>query len=107
MQDVVGQELCSNVVVSQHVIHTNSIKALSNFSKEALLLTVLSKDNASSVAIEAHCSDPASMINIRAEANSAQIDVNIVSEHIRRKKLLWLIWMQRSSVANLSMNLQI
>ena len=28
------------------------------------------------------------MVNIRAEANSAKIDVNIVSEHIRQKLLL-------------------
>ena len=92
MQDAVGQELCrqSFVVFSTRNSHQNSIKALLNFAQQRGFTTysVLSKDNASSVAIEAHCSDPASMINIRAEANSAQIDVNIVSGHIRRKKLL-------------------
>ena len=92
MQDVVGQDLCeqSFVVFSTRNSDQNSIKALSHFALQTGLTTytVLSKENASSVAIEAHCSDPASMINVRAEANSAQIDVNIVSGHTRRKKLL-------------------
>ena len=92
MQVVVGQDLYRQwfVVFSTRNSDQNSIKALSHFAQKTGLntYTVLSKDNASSVAIEARCSDPASMINIRAEANSAQIDVNIVSGHIRRKKLL-------------------
>jgi len=92
MQDVVGQDLCgqSFVVFSTRNSDQNSIKTLSQFAQKIGLTTytVLSKDNASSVAIEAHCTDPKSIINIRAEANSAQVDVNIVSGNIRRKKLL-------------------
>ena len=92
MQDEGRQKSCEQllVVFSTRNSEQNSMKTLSHFTQQAGLTTytVLSKDSASSVALEAHCSDPASIINIRAEADKAQIDVNIVSAHIRRKKLL-------------------
>ena len=92
MQDEVGQKSCEKllVVLSTRNSDQNSMKALTHFAQQAGLTryTVLSKDSASSVAVEAHCSDPSSIINIRTEADSAQIDVNIVSANIRRKKLL-------------------
>ena len=92
MQDVVRQDLCAQsiVVFSTRNSDQNSIKDLLHFVQQTgvTTYTVLSNDGASSVALEARCSDPSSMINIRAEANSAHIDVNIVSGYVRRKKLL-------------------
>ena len=66
------------------------MKALSDFALQKGLstYTILSNEGASSVALEARCSDLSSIVNIRAEANSAQIDVNIVSGNSRKKNLL-------------------
>ena len=91
-QDVVGQDLCgqSFVVFSRRNSDQNSVKTLSDFAQQTDLTsyTVLSTDSSSSVALEARYPNPSSITEIRTEANLAQIDVNIVSEHMRRKKLL-------------------
>ena len=72
----------------------NSVKdrknALLAFAQQTGLseCSALSSDNASSLAIETRCPDGWSIGEFRSKASTAQIDVNIVSAHNRRKKLL-------------------
>ena len=87
MQDVAGQNI---IVFSTRNIGQYTIKALSDFAQRmgVTSCTVLSTESASSVALEAPYTIPLSIIKLRKEANKAQIDVNIVPNHLRRKKLL-------------------
>ena len=91
-QDTAGQDLTRQdvVVFSKRNAGRNALKDLSDFAdrKGVTSYTVLSNERASSVAIQAPFNSPLPLIEIRTEANLAQIDVNIVSEHMRRKKLL-------------------
>ena len=107
-QDVVRQESSgqSIIVFSTLNSHQNSIKALSDFAQQTDLTsyTVLSTDSSSSVALEAHYPNPSSITEIRTKANLAQIDVNIVSGHIRRKKRLLLADMDATIIRDESLD---
>ena len=108
MQDVVKQELSEQSIILFSTLNSdqNSIKALSDFAKQTDLTsyTVLSTDSSSSVALEARYPNPSSIMEIRTKANLAQIDVNIVSGHIRRKKRLLMADMDATIVKGESLD---
>jgi len=87
MQD----QACHDVIV---LSTRNAVKdrknALLAFAQQTGLTDciVLSSDNTSSLAIETRCPDAWSIGEFRPKASTGQIDVNIVSAHNRRKKLL-------------------
>ena len=78
------------IVLSTRNARRNAKKTLSTFAQQTGLTDwiVLSSDSASSLALETRCPDTCSIGELIQTANNEQIDVNIVSAHIRRKKLL-------------------
>ena len=78
------------IVLSTRNVREGAKKALSAFAQQAGLTDciVMSSDSASSLALETRCPNTRSIGELRRTANNVQIDVNIVSAHIRRKKLL-------------------
>ena len=107
-QDVVRQELSGQSIIVFSTLNSdqNSIKALSDFAQQTDLTsyTVLSTDSSSSVALEARYPNPSSIAEIRTKANLAQIDVNIVSGHIRGKKRLLLADMDATIIRDESLD---
>ena len=107
-QDVVKQELRGQSIIVFSTLNSDqhSIKALSDFAQQTDLTsyTVLSTESSSSVALEAHYTNPSSITEIRTKANLAQIDVNIVSGHIRRKKRLLLADMDATIIRDESLD---
>ena len=107
-QDVVGQDISGQliIVLSTRNSGQNSMKSLSDFAQQTDLnsYTVLSSDSSSSVALEAHCPNPLSIMEMRTKANPAQIDVNIVSGHIKRKKKLLLADMDATIIRDESLD---
>ena len=107
-QDVVRQELSGQAIIVFSTLNSdqNSTKTLSDFAQQTDLTsyTVLSADSSSSVALEARYPNPTSIMEIRTEAKLAQIDVNIVSGHIRRKKRLLLADMDATIIRDESLD---
>ena len=87
MQAQVDQDI---IVLSTRNAGQDATRALSTFAQQTGLTDciALSTKGASSHALEARCPDAWSIHEFRPKANTNQIDVNIVSSHIRRKKLL-------------------
>jgi phosphoserine phosphatase len=107
-QDVVRQELSGQSIIVFSTLNSdqNSIKTLSDFAQQTDLAsyTVLSTDSSSSVALEARYHSHPSIMEIRTKANQAQIDVNIISGHIRRKKRLLLADMDATIIRDESLD---
>ena len=107
-QEVVRQELSGQSIIVFSTLNSdqNSIKTLSDFAQQTDLTscTVLSTDSSSSVALEARYPTRPSIMEIRTKANLAQIDVNIISGHIRRKKRLLLADMDATIIRDESLD---
>ena len=107
-QDVVRHELGGQLIIVFSTLNSdqNSIKALSDFAQQTDLTsyTVLSTDSSSSVALEARYPNYPSIMEIRTKANLAQIDVNIISGYIRRKKRLLLADMDATIIRDESLD---